>query len=78
MTAQNEDIQWLTQEVENLQTKLAFQEDTVQALNDALAAQQRQIDHLTLHNRRLVERIDQIIADIDSGPGPVNEKPPHY
>ena len=36
----------LVARVDELETRLAFQDDTIQALNDALAAQQFELDRL--------------------------------
>jgi SlyX protein len=61
----------------DLETRLAFQEAALQALSDALAAQQQQIDQLLQTCRWLAER----------GPAPdegaaaasqAREPPPHY
>lgn len=61
---------------EIFETKLAFQEDTIAQLNDALVEQQLRIDHLEASLRSLLERID----DQPDLPGltPEDERPPHY
>ncbi len=66
--------------VEELQTQLAFQEDTLSALNAALAEQQREI--LTLQRQMSLLKSQQddhaaALADLPGGP-PVDERPPHY
>ena len=67
------------EEMERLQTVLAFQEHSLAELNEALVGQQKQIDLLQLQLRLLQERL----ADIESGHDQKShntreEKPPHY
>ncbi|MDH3640872.1 MAG: SlyX family protein [Gammaproteobacteria bacterium] len=61
---------------ETFETKLAFQEDTIQQLNDALVEQQSRIDHLEISLRSLLERFDDEpdLPDISVA----DERPPHY
>jgi SlyX protein len=64
------------QRVNDLEMRLAFQDDTIQALNDALFAQQRQLEKLQLQvaelSRRQEETSAQFGIEEDSTP------PPHY
>jgi SlyX protein len=62
--------------IEAFETKLAFQDDTVQQLNDALVEQQSRIDQLELSLRALLKRLDESADDLR--PPPDNERPPHY
>lgn len=60
-----------------LETKLAFQEETLRVLNDVVTAQQAQIERLEQICRQLAERVAR------SGDGsfkelPADELPPHY
>lgn len=67
----------LVARVDELETRLAFQEDTIQALNDALAAQQFELDRL----RRSLELVAKRQADLAAQiPGDAGEEapPPHY
>ncbi len=63
--------------IEALETKLTFQEDTIQVLNDALIEQQARIDHLEAMLKLVSERVlnapDE--AQNESAPEP---PPPHY
>ncbi|MGX2040216.1 SlyX family protein [Methylocaldum sp. MU1018] len=61
----------------DLETKLAYQEDTIQALNNVVCEQQKQIDQLEATCRLLVDRITQLSIAADAGKI-VDEKPPHY
>ncbi len=61
----------------DLETKLAYQEDTIQALNQVVCEQQKQIDQLAATCKLLVDRIRQlpVPAEIDKI---LDEKPLHY
>ena len=59
-----------------VQTQLAFQEDTINVLNEALALQQQEILVLRRQLELLKQRQDEQAAG--QVPGEVDEKPPHY
>ncbi len=62
-----------------LQSQLAFHEDTVAALNEALAVQQREILLLREQVVLLKQRQEETRALLDQGGMPAaDEKPPHY
>ncbi len=48
------------QYIEELQTKVAFQEHTIDALNEALANQQKQLDKIDFQLRHVVDRVKSI------------------
>lgn len=63
--------------IEELQTKVAFQEHTIEALNEALSSQQHQLDELSYKLRHVVDRVKSIeptnmAKESDETP------PPHY
>ena len=62
--------------VMELETRLAFQDDTIQALNDELVAQQRNIERLQMQIASLAKRQE----DMQSGYGMSEHEapPPHY
>lgn len=64
------------QRITDLESRLAFQDDTIQALNDVLVAQQRELERLQMQIAALARRQEevggQIDADEDEAP------PPHY
>lgn len=64
-----------------LQTRFAFQEDTLQALNEVIARQQQQIDALSrelkLHRDKLLELTDAQAERMMQGEA-IDERPPHY
>ncbi|PCJ38301.1 MAG: SlyX protein [Cellvibrionales bacterium] len=60
-----------------IEIKLAYQEDTVKALNDVVFRQQASIDRLEQTCRYLMQRLQETtqtsLVDV-----PEQEKPPHY
>lgn len=67
----------MQQRVAELETQLAFQEDTVQTLNDIVARQQLQIDKLEHNVQALLAQMQQLNDAIRPSPGE-EAPPPHY
>lgn len=61
----------------DLETRLAYQESTLQDLNDIVARQQMRISELEGLCRQLMERIARMGQDIFKGSA-ADEVPPHY
>ena len=62
-----------------LQSQMAFHEDTIGSLNEALAAQQQEILMLRRQLELLKLRQEEQSATADQAAGmPLEEKPPHY
>ncbi len=61
----------------DLQTRLAYQEDTLSRLNDVVVAQQAELEQLRVAVRDLLRALDE---GTESAAGAANaeEKPPHY
>lgn len=73
------DVEKLVEDMVELQSQMAFQEETVQALNDAIAAQQQEIFTLQRQFELLKQRQEEQAGSSDQGSdGPVDERPPHY
>ena len=70
-------IEELQQQLVDVQTQLAYQEDTVRQLNQALAAQQQEILLLRRQMQLLKQRQDEQIH-AGEATAPLDEKPPHY
>ncbi|MEH6386258.1 MULTISPECIES: SlyX family protein [Pseudomonas] len=67
----------LENRIDELEAKMAFQDDTIQALNDMVGKQQLELDTL----RRAVELLASRQADLAASmPGEAadDEPPPHY
>ena len=63
--------------IEELQTKVAFQEHTIEALNDALSSQQKQLDDLAFKVRHVVDRVKSIEPS-NIAKQSEETPPPHY
>ena len=63
--------------ITELETKIAYQEHTIQELNDVVYRQQLQIDKVEVMCRHLMDRI-QSMAETSGGVSDANERPPHY
>lgn len=59
-----------------LESRLAFQGDTVQALNDVLVEQQRVVERLQLQMSALLKRYEEMVGQYQSAEE--EAPPPHY
>lgn len=64
--------------VEELQSQMAFQEDTITALNEAIASQQQEILVLREQMTLLKQRQEEQAAQLDEAGPAADERPPHY
>jgi SlyX protein len=69
------EIEELRERVDTLETRLAYQDETIEQLNQTITAQWKQIDALTRQVAQLTERLQEAEA---RAPAPANERPPHY
>ena len=69
------DFQTLSERIDVLETRLAFQDETIETLNKTITAQWQQIDAMTRQLASLSERLSEAEAN---APGPANDPPPHY
>ena len=68
-----------TDELIELQTRLAYQEDTIQQLNTVITQQDASILQLQQQMRLLAKRVDEISFTQDGSDDEItNERPPHY
>lgn len=65
----------LSERVDALESRLAYQDDTIEQLNQTITAQWKQIDVLTRQLAALGERLQETEAN---APATANERPPHY
>ncbi|MCG8471906.1 MAG: SlyX family protein [Desulfobacterales bacterium] len=61
----------------DLETKLAYQEHTIDELNSVIIEQQNEIDRLKQAVEYLLDKVEQLV-DTHMEKAPANEKPPHY
>jgi SlyX protein len=69
------DVKTLSDRVDVLETRLMFQDVTIETLNQTITEQWQQIDALTRQVALLSERLQEAEAN---APSPANEPPPHY
>ena len=73
------EISKMASDLIEVQNELAFQEDTIHALNTALTLQQQEILVLRRQIELLKQRQEEQGAGVnDEGPQSADEKPPHY
>jgi SlyX protein len=65
----------LSERIDTLESRLMYQDETIEQLNTTITAQWKQIDILTRQIAALSERLQQAEAN---APAPANERPPHY
>ena len=63
--------------LEELETRNAYQEATIQDLSAQIYEQQQQIDRLARQLESLAEKVKGL-ASGEASPLPENERPPHY
>ena len=63
--------------IEELQTKVAFQEHTIEALNNALSSQQNQLDDLRFKLTHVIDRVKSIEPS-NIAKQSEETPPPHY
>lgn len=72
-------INELGDELIELQTRIAYQEDTITQLNNVVTKQDADIIQLQQQMRLLAKRIDELSFTQDAGSEDItNERPPHY
>ena len=66
----------LSERIDALESRLAYQDQTIEQLNETITAQWKQIDALTRQMTALTERLQE--AEANTPVAPANERPPHY
>jgi SlyX protein len=69
------DVTALSERIDALEMRLAYQDVTIETLNQTITEQWKQIDALTRQVAELKERLQEAERH---APGPANEPPPHY
>lgn len=65
----------LSDRIDALETRLTYQDEAIETLNQAITKQWLEIDRLT---RRLAEMKERLQEAESQTPAPTNEPPPHY
>lgn len=61
-----------------LEIKVSYQDDLLQALNKIVSSQQQQIQRLEATCQLLYERMNSLSAESNRNNAPIDEVPPHY
>jgi SlyX protein len=69
------DVNGLSERIDTLEMRLAYQDVTIETLNQTITAQWVEIDRLTRQVAELKERVRENESNVS---GPSNEPPPHY
>jgi SlyX protein len=69
------DVKTLSERIDTLETRLTFQDETIETLNKTMTAQWQKIDALA---RQLVHLNERLQEAETRAPGAANEPPPHY
>ena len=69
------DEKTLSERIDALETRLTFQDETIETLNKTITAQWLKIDALT---RQLAELSERLRDAESNAPAAGNEPPPHY
>ena len=75
MSEKTDQLTALGDRIDRLESRLMFQDDTIETLNQTITAQWRELDILTRQVASLSERLKEAEAN---APAPGNEPPPHY
>lgn len=64
----------------DIETKIAYQEDLVQELNNTVYQQQKKIDRLEAICKSLIDHVKALSEAVEGKPGGniLDERPPHY
>ena len=68
------DEKTLSERIDALETRLTFQDETIETLNKTITAQWQQIDALT----RQVAALSERLQEAENNAPAANEPPPHY
>jgi SlyX protein len=69
-----DEIERLARRLDALEERVAYQDETIEALNRTVTEQWATIDRLKREASNLAERLDEAV----SGSEPVDRPPPHY
>jgi len=64
--------------IDDLESRVAFQDDLIESLNEVVARQDREILRLTQRLAELAAKIEDVAASSPATSGEGHEPPPHY
>lgn len=66
------------QRIDELESRLAFQDDTLQTLNEVVFAQQRLLERLEMQVKALARRQEELLSQLGQPGETEDAPPPHY
>jgi SlyX protein len=75
MTAGNSDLE---QRLDELESRLAFQDDLIESLNEVITRQDREITNMASQLKDLFTRVSEQAETATPGTTAEHEIPPHY
>ena len=75
MTAGNSDLE---QRLDELESRLAFQDDLIESLNEVITRQDREITNMASQLKDLFTRVSEQAETATPGATAEHEIPPHY
>ena len=66
------------EQIEDLQTRIAYQEDTISVLSDQIAKQDAQIQTLAAQLKAVNKKLNELASQGQEGASSEQELPPHY
>ncbi len=73
--ADSKEVAALQEQIDDLQSRVAYQEDLLQSLNNIIASQEIVIGRMQQQLQQNREKIDDVAHNLELSGG---EKPPHY
>ena len=64
--------------LENIETKIAYQEDLLEELNKTIYQQQKKLEQLEATCAALAGHIASLAESVNENKSVMNERPPHY
>jgi SlyX protein len=71
------DVETLSARIDALEMRIAYQDQTIEDLNNTVVAQWKQLDALTRQIAGLTDRV-QVVEDHAGAPNAPEPPPPHY
>lgn len=68
----------IEERLENIETKISYQEDQIDELNKTVYQQQQKLDQLEEICRALARHVQALAEAGNDGKSSANERPPHY
>ena len=68
----------IEERLENIETKVSYQEDQIEELNKTVYQQQQKLERLDAICEALARQMRSLAEAGNDGKSPANERPPHY